>query len=97
MTAMLKAGIIETNAIEAISLSGVTGAGRKVDLPYIYPECNESMRPYAVTGHRHLPEMEQELAIAAGVDKLKINFIPHLIPDQSRHPFNDPRLRKTRR
>ncbi|NLG13354.1 MAG: N-acetyl-gamma-glutamyl-phosphate reductase [Lentisphaerae bacterium] len=80
MTAMLKAGIIETNAIEAISLSGVTGAGRKVDLPYIYPECNESMRPYAVTGHRHLPEMEQELAIAAGVDKLKINFIPHLIP-----------------
>ena len=62
--------------------SGVTGAGRKVDLPYLFPECNESIRPYAVTGHRHLPEIEQELAVAAGVpaNAIVINFVPHLLP-----------------
>ncbi|NMA21724.1 MAG: N-acetyl-gamma-glutamyl-phosphate reductase [Lentisphaerae bacterium] len=77
---LLKAGLVEITGIEAISLSGVTGAGRKVDAVYIFPECNESMRPYAVTGHRHLPEIEQELALAAGQKELTINFIPHLIP-----------------
>ena len=77
---LLRAGLVETSGIEAISLSGVSGAGRKVDAVYIFPECNESMRPYAVTGHRHLPEIEQELALAAGQKELAINFIPHLIP-----------------
>ena len=61
-------------------MSGVTGAGRKVDLPYIYPECNESIRAYGPVGHRHLPEIEQELAVAAGVPELAVNFIPHLTP-----------------
>ena len=56
------------------------GAGRKVDLPYIYPECNESIRAYGPVGHRHLPEIEQELAVAAGVPELAVNFIPHLTP-----------------
>lgn len=79
-TALLAAGLVSPKNIVACSLSGVTGAGRKVDLPYIFPECNESIRAYAPTGHRHLPEIEQELAVAAGVDEVKINFIPHLIP-----------------
>ena len=30
--------------------------------------------------HRHLPEIEQELAVAAGVDSVAMNFIPHLVP-----------------
>jgi len=79
-TALLKAGLVRTDGIEAICLSGVTGAGRKVDVQYIFPECNESIRPYGVTGHRHLPEIEQELALAAGVPSITMNFIPHLIP-----------------
>ncbi len=79
-TALLRAGLVRTDGIESVSLSGVTGAGRKVDLQYIFPECNESIRPYGVTGHRHLPEIEQELALAAGVPAVTINFIPHLIP-----------------
>ena len=64
---LLKAGLVETKDIIIASMSGVTGAGRKVDLPYIYPECNESIRAYGPVGHRHLPEIEQELAVAAGV------------------------------
>lgn len=79
-SALLASGLVETTGVEAISLSGVSGAGRKVDLPYIFPECNESIRPYSVTGHRHLPEIEQELAVAAGVPAITMNFIPHLIP-----------------
>jgi N-acetyl-gamma-glutamyl-phosphate reductase len=76
---LLRSGAIASNGLTVCSMSGVTGAGRKVDLPYIFPECNESVRPYAVTGHRHLPEIEQELSAAANND-VTINFIPHLVP-----------------
>lgn len=79
-SAILAAGLASPKGIVAASLSGVSGAGRKVDLPYIFPECNESVRPYAITGHRHLPEIEQELAVAAGLPDIAISFIPHLIP-----------------
>jgi N-acetyl-gamma-glutamyl-phosphate reductase len=79
-TAVLAAGLIEPGGIVVASLSGVSGAGRKVELPYIFPETNESVRAYAITGHRHLPEIEQELALAAGLPDLAITFIPHLVP-----------------
>jgi len=77
---LLAADLIETEGIVACSMSGVSGAGRKVDLPYIFPECNESVRPYGVSGHRHLPEIEQELTAAAGERVVRMNFIPHLAP-----------------
>ena len=77
---MLAAKIARTDGIIISSCSGVSGAGRKVDLPYIFPECNESIKAYAPVGHRHLPEIEQELAFAAGVDEVVLNFIPHLAP-----------------
>ena len=77
---LLAAKLVSTKNVVVCSCSGVTGAGRKVDLPYIYPECNESLRAYGVVGHRHLPEIEQEMAFAAGVDSMTINFIPHLAP-----------------
>jgi len=77
---LLAAGAIRPESIIVASMSGVTGAGRKVDLPYLFPECNESLRAYAPTGHRHLPEIEQELAVAAGLPRLAINFVPHLVP-----------------
>ena len=77
---LLAAGLVSTEGIVVSSCSGVTGAGRKVDLPYIFPECNESLKAYGVVGHRHLPEIEQEMAFAAGVAEMAINFIPHLAP-----------------
>lgn len=79
-TPLIESGLVALTGIAAVSLSGVTGAGRKVDLPYIFPECNDSIRPYKVTGHRHLPEIEQELSVAAGGKPIAINFVPHLIP-----------------
>jgi N-acetyl-gamma-glutamyl-phosphate reductase len=76
---LLRSGLIKPTGIIADSLSGVSGAGRKAELDYLFVECNESVRPYGVPKHRHLSEIEQELAIAAGTPVV-IQFTPHLIP-----------------
>jgi len=76
---LLKAGLVSSSGIIADSLSGVSGAGRKVELDYLFVECNESVRPYGVPKHRHLSEIEQELALAAG-EPVMLQFTPHLIP-----------------
>src|SRR3954468_14681738 len=70
---------VDPTTIIADALSGVSGAGRKVELDYLFAECNESMRPYGVPKHRHLSEIEQELSKAAG-ETVTIQFTPHLIP-----------------
>lgn len=76
---LLRARLIKPETIIANALSGVSGAGRKAELDYLFVECNESLRPYGVPKHRHLSEMEQELSIAAG-QPIKIQFTPHLVP-----------------
>jgi N-acetyl-gamma-glutamyl-phosphate reductase len=76
---LLRARLIKPETIIANALSGVSGAGRKAELDYLFVECNESLRPYGVPKHRHLSEMEQELSVAAG-QPIKIQFTPHLVP-----------------
>jgi N-acetyl-gamma-glutamyl-phosphate reductase len=76
---LLREKLIESGEIIANSLSGVSGAGRKAEVDYLFVECNESARPYGVPKHRHLAEIEQELSIAAG-SAVTIQFTPHLIP-----------------
>lgn len=76
---LLKAGLIKPEGIIADSLSGVSGAGRKAELDYLFVECNESVRPYGLPKHRHLSEIEQELSLAADL-QVTIQFTPHLIP-----------------
>jgi len=60
-------------------LSGVSGAGRKVEAEYLFSECNESIRPYGIPKHRHLSEIEEQLALAAR-KPVVLQFSPHLIP-----------------
>jgi N-acetyl-gamma-glutamyl-phosphate reductase len=76
---LLRAKLIKPAGIIADSLSGVSGAGRKAELDYLFVECNESVRAYGVPRHRHLSEMEQELSLAAGVP-VTMQFTPHLVP-----------------
>ena len=76
---LLKAGLVQSSGLIADSLSGVTGAGRKVELDYLFAECNESARPYAIPKHRHLSEIEEQLSLAAG-QAVVLQFSPHLIP-----------------
>jgi N-acetyl-gamma-glutamyl-phosphate reductase len=95
---LLRDGLIRPTSIIADTLSGVSGAGRKVEADYLFVECNESVRPYGLPKHRHLSEIEQELSFAAGT-KVTIQFTPHLIPvnrgilttiyTEPREPFND--------
>ncbi len=76
---LLQAGLIKPHGIIADSMSGVSGAGRKAELDYLFCECNESVRPYGVPKHRHLSEIEEQLSLVAGA-KVVIQFTPHLIP-----------------
>jgi N-acetyl-gamma-glutamyl-phosphate reductase len=76
---LLAAKLIKPQSIIADCLSGVTGAGRKVEVDYLFAECNESLRPYGIPKHRHLSELEQELSLVAG-EKVVMQFTPHLIP-----------------
>jgi N-acetyl-gamma-glutamyl-phosphate reductase len=74
---LAKAGLVrETVIVDA--KSGTTGAGRGAKIEQLFAEVNENFHPYAVTGHRHAPEIDQELREAgAGAGAL---FIPHLLP-----------------
>ncbi|MCD6256632.1 N-acetyl-gamma-glutamyl-phosphate reductase [Candidatus Aerophobetes bacterium] len=76
---LLKEKLIDKKDIVVDSKSGVSGAGRNPTLKTHFPEVNENINAYQVTGHRHLPEMEQELSKIAE-DKVTLTFIPHLIP-----------------
>jgi N-acetyl-gamma-glutamyl-phosphate reductase len=75
----LKTGLVKSDGIIATSLSGVSGAGRKVADEFLFTECNESARAYSVPKHRHLGEIEQEVSSLAGTN-VTITFTPHLIP-----------------
>jgi len=75
----LKAGIIGENII-IDSKSGLSGAGRTLNLKSHFCEANENVSAYALEGHRHLPEIEQELRKAGNANKLRVTFVPHLIP-----------------
>jgi N-acetyl-gamma-glutamyl-phosphate reductase len=76
---LIRRKAIDRTRILVSSMSGVTGAGRKVETDYLFSECNESVRPYGVPKHRHLSEIEQELSILAD-EKVVIQFTPHLVP-----------------
>ncbi len=70
---------IDTDSIIIDSKSGTSGAGRSPVQPFMYCEVNESVKAYAVTSHRHTPEIEQELS-SLSKKRIKVIFTPHLIP-----------------
>jgi N-acetyl-gamma-glutamyl-phosphate reductase len=76
---LIREKLLNLGSILVTSLSGVTGAGRKVEAEYLFAECNESMRPYGIPKHRHLSEIEEQLSVFAG-EKVTIQFTPHLVP-----------------
>lgn len=76
---LAQAGLIRPEPITVNALSGVSGAGRGLKEANLFPEVAEAVAPYAVGRHRHMPEIEQELAHAFGVS-LALSFTPHLVP-----------------
>jgi len=74
----VKEGLIKPEII-IDSKSGVSGAGRSLSLQTHFSEVNEDTSAYALEGHRHLPEIIQELKLLATELPL-VTFVPHLIP-----------------
>ncbi|MFC2021794.1 N-acetyl-gamma-glutamyl-phosphate reductase [Chloroflexota bacterium] len=75
----VKAGLIGPDII-IDSKSSVSGAGRTLSLQTHYSEVNEDVTAYALDGHRHLPEIVQELKLLRPQQPLSVTFVPHLIP-----------------
>jgi len=76
---LIEAGVIATDGLVADCKSGVSGAGRGASAPMLMGEVGESFKAYAVPGHRHLPEIRQNLALSAG-GPVGLTFVPHLLP-----------------
>jgi len=71
----VKEGLVdESFPVIADSKSGVTGAGRKASVDFNFCEVNENFKAYALTGHRHAPEVAEKLKLK------KFKFTPHLVP-----------------
>lgn len=76
---LLRQGWVAPESLIVNAASGVTGAGRSLNLGSLFCEVNEGMKPYKVGEHRHTPEMEQEMSLLVGAP-VRITFIPHLVP-----------------
>jgi len=76
---LLKAGLVTRDHIVANAFSGVSGAGRKAEAMYLYVERAENAKAYGLVKHRHLAEIEEQLALHAG-SPVVIQFNPHLAP-----------------
>ena len=76
---LLEAGTVDPTRLIADAKSGVSGAGRKAVEDYLLCETTESIKPYAVDGHRHHPEICQQLQILTNTP-IALTFVPHLTP-----------------
>ena len=73
-------GALITEDVIVDAKSGVSGAGRALSLNTHFSETNESVKAYSVGGHRHMPEITQELGRINPGPELKLTFLTHLIP-----------------
>ena len=78
---LLKEGLIDPSTVIIDAKSGTSGAGRGAKVDNLFCEVNENIKAYGVATHRHTPEIEQELSLAAG-EPVTVSFTPHLVPMQ---------------
>jgi len=76
---LVEAGVVDSDHLIADAKSGASGAGRKAELHLLLGEAADTMKAYAVAGHRHWPEIRQGLEAATG-KKVGLTFVPHLVP-----------------
>lgn len=76
---LLEAGLVSHEGIIIDAKSGISGAGRSEKQGSLHTEVSEGIHAYAVGTHRHAPEIEQELSVAAG-KPVTVTFTPHLMP-----------------
>ncbi|MFW7341679.1 N-acetyl-gamma-glutamyl-phosphate reductase [Pollutimonas sp. H1-120] len=71
--------LVDTTHIIADCKSGVSGAGRKAEVSTLFSEASDNFKAYGVAGHRHHPEVAEQLQILAG-QPVGLTFVPHLVP-----------------
>jgi len=76
---LIENDLLDDQHLVADAKSGVSGAGRGANVGSLLCEATESVKPYGVDGHRHLPEITQVLSEVAG-HKVGLTFVPHLMP-----------------
>jgi len=76
---LVQSQLIASEDIIIDAKSGVSGAGRALKQNILFSEAGEGLSPYGIGSHRHVPEIEQELGLAAGAP-VTVNFTPHLAP-----------------
>jgi N-acetyl-gamma-glutamyl-phosphate reductase len=76
---LLERGVVDAAHLIADAKSGVSGAGRKAETHILFSEAADTMKAYAVAGHRHWPEIVQGLEAVYG-KRVGLTFVPHLTP-----------------
>ncbi len=76
---LLERGLVDTGSLIADAKSGISGAGRSASVPNLLAEASDNFKAYGVSGHRHLPEIEQGLAGMSN-HPIELTFTPHLLP-----------------
>ena len=76
---LLDNGLVALDDLIANAASGASGAGRQANVANLLTEVSDSFKAYGVSGHRHLPEIEQGLVDIAG-EPVNLTFVPHLLP-----------------
>jgi len=77
---LIRNNLINTETIIADAKSGISGAGKKTETQLLMSDASENFRAYGLTGHRHLPEIEENLKAIVSINKIKLTFVPHLVP-----------------
>jgi len=76
---LVERGVIELEHMIADAKSGVSGAGKKVEENLLFSEASDNFKAYGIAGHRHWPEIRQELDSVSG-KRIGLTFVPHLTP-----------------
>ncbi len=76
---LVKHGLVDPDLV-VDSKSGVSGSGRTLSLPAHFAEQSDNVRAYGLNGHRHLPEIQQELSALDAASNLQMTFVPHVVP-----------------
>ena len=80
LTPAIAKGLVEPDIV-VDSKSGVSGAGRGLSMTTHFSEVNENVMAYSVGGHRHLPEITEQLGkLQDDNSPVEVTFLPHLIP-----------------
>lgn len=76
---LVETAFVDHGHLVADAKSGVSGAGRKAEVDILYSEASDNFKAYALAGHRHHPEIVQNLGKAAS-RRIGLTFVPHLVP-----------------